>query len=620
MNPFFKLWWYIPLITCALAAQQNLTKDSLDISKQINDLDEIVLIDSRFPLKRSESGKNIIKITQATIDNFQGLGLSSLLKQYAGIEILGSQTYAGQNKTISIRGGRNRQVLILIDGIRVSDPSRIDSDFNLNFLDLGQIESIEILKGASSTLYGSSAASGVINIKTKNSDSGLNLRFQSITGSQNSQNTVRKFNLFKNNLQISGGGERFKIKGYANHDRTTGMSAVIGDEFDPFDQFNFGASIKFENEKTFNIKTGFDFSDIQSDYDNNFPLEDAPFKLSTQMNRFHLNSNYNYKNGGLSLRIGHQKTKRDFQSSFPFQTDAENTQLEIFNKYVFKEEFYTVVGVLIQQNFADYEGGQKTTQNDFFGNFIAKFSDDFRINLGGRWNNNFNYGSQFTYSINPSWRLINGNDYSLKIHSALSTAFIAPSLYQLFDPYSGNIDLKPEENTSFEAGLIFNNKKWSFSSNYFSRLETPSLVYDLVTYRYENAFKEARYYGVETVFSGFINSKIFIDQQITFTETKDGDLRYLPNFSSQTNLSYSFLKSWNANLTVQLFGKRFGLDNITVLDEYQLLNLSISHQITNIALKLFVHATNILNTDYTEIDGYATKGRNLVAGISYQLP
>jgi vitamin B12 transporter len=398
------------------------------------------------------------------------------------------------------------------------------------------------------------------------------------------------------------------------------MSAVIGDEFDPFDQFNFGASIKFENKKTFYIKTGFDFSNIQSDYDNNFPLEDAPFKLSTQMNRFHLNSNYNYKNGGLSLRMGHQKTKRDFQSSFPFQTDAESTQLEIFNKYVFREEFYSVIGVLIQQNFADYEGGQKITQNDFFGNFVAKFSDDFRINLGGRWNNNYNYGSQFTYSINPSWRLINGNDYSLKIHSALSTAFISPSLYQLFDPYSGNIDLKPEENSSFEAGLIFNNKKWSFSSNYFSRLETPSLVYDLVTYRYENTFKEARYYGVETVFSGVINSKIFIDQQITFTETKDGDLRYLPNFSSQTNLSYSFLKSWNVNLTMQLFGKRFGLDNITVLDAYQLLNLNISHQLLNIPLKLFVHATNVLNTDYIEIEGYATKGRNLVVGISYDLP
>ena len=100
----------------------------------------------------------MIKINSETLQNFQGLGLSAVLKQYAGIEILGSQTYAGQNKTVSIRGGRNRQVLILIDGVRVSDPSRIDNDFNLNFLDLSQIESIEILKGASSTLYGSSAA------------------------------------------------------------------------------------------------------------------------------------------------------------------------------------------------------------------------------------------------------------------------------------------------------------------------------------------------------------------------------------------------------------------------------------------------------------------------------
>ena len=68
-----------------------------------------------------------------------------MLKGYAGVEIIGSQTYSGQTKTVSLRGGRNRQVLILIDGVRVSDPSRIDNDFNLNFLSLDQIESIEIM-------------------------------------------------------------------------------------------------------------------------------------------------------------------------------------------------------------------------------------------------------------------------------------------------------------------------------------------------------------------------------------------------------------------------------------------------------------------------------------------
>ena len=67
---------------------------------------------------------------------------------------------------MAIRGSNNYQVLILVDGVRVADPSRIDNDFDLNFLSLDQIDSIEILKGGASTLYGSAAAA-VINITTK---------------------------------------------------------------------------------------------------------------------------------------------------------------------------------------------------------------------------------------------------------------------------------------------------------------------------------------------------------------------------------------------------------------------------------------------------------------------
>ena len=159
----------MPLVVQLLFAQQGTrVQDSLQGGVDTKQLEEVVVIDTRFPTKRSQSGKPVIKINSETLQNFQGLGLSAVLKQYAGIEILGSQTYAGQNKTVSIRGGRNRQVLILIDGVRVSDPSRIDNDFNLNFLDLSQIESIEILKGASSTLYGSSAADGSNTYQDKN--------------------------------------------------------------------------------------------------------------------------------------------------------------------------------------------------------------------------------------------------------------------------------------------------------------------------------------------------------------------------------------------------------------------------------------------------------------------
>jgi vitamin B12 transporter len=193
-------------------------------------------------------------------------------------------------------------------------------------------------------------------------------------------------------------------------------------------------------------------------------------------------------------------------------------------------------------------------------------------------------------------------------------------LYQLFDPFSGNLDLQPEENTSFEIGLVYKLKKWELSGTYFNRIESPSLIYDLATYRYENATDQARYYGVETVLSGSIGSKLMLDHQMTFTETRDGDLRYLPNFSAQTRLSYSFSKVWSVNFGGQFVGKRFGLDNTTVLEAYQLVNASVFYQFKNTPLKLFFHTTNLFNENYVEIEGYATRGRNVVVGLNYLFP
>jgi vitamin B12 transporter len=533
---------------------------------------------------------------------------------------LGSQTYAGQNKTVSLRGGRNRQVLILIDGVRVSDPSRIDNDFDLNFLNLDQIESIEILKGASSTLYGSSAATGVISIQTKKASKGFYIQLGSSLGSEIDQDSKRNLSLFKNNIHLSHGGEKFSAKAYLSSHLTDGMSAVIGQEKDPFALLNLGTSLRYESAKSFDLTGEFHHSLIQSDYDNSFPLEDASFSFVTEMNRVHLSPNFNYKNGGVSLRLGYQNVTRDFRSAFPFQTQAENSQLELFNKYAFGERIYTVVGVLFQQNYADYEGGQTTSQNDVFANVVGLLTDRMRINMGGRLNSHSTYGNQFTYSVNPSYTLVQTPKFSLKGIAALSSAFIAPSLYQLYDPFSGNIDLDPEENQSFESGFFLKLYDWEFTTTYFQRKENPSLIYDLATYRYGNSTSEAFYQGVEMQFLGKVSSRIKWNSQITFTETENGDLRYLPKWSSQSELSYSISNDWSMNLSLQTIGKRFGLDNTTVLDSYELMNLSIVHQLKKTPLRIVIHATNIFNTNFIEIEGYATRGRNFVAGITYRFP
>ena len=617
MYIFIKTRWIFPLLSLGLFAQQNFVVDSISQLTLTKKLDEVVVVDSRFPIKKSQSGKQIIKINSETLSSFQGLGLSAILKRYVGIEILGSQSYAGQNKTISIRGGRNRQVLILIDGIRVSDPSRIDNDFNLNFLNLDQIESIEILKGASSTLYGSSASTGVISIQTKKVSKGFKLQLQSILGSDSDQTSDRTINLFKNNIYLSHGSENFNIKTYISNYYTNGMSSVVGKEVDPFYLLNFGTSLRYGSSDKFNLTAGFDRSSIQSDYDNAFPLEDANYILNTNMNRFNISPNLNYENGEISLCLGHQIVDRDFVSDFPFQTLAKNTQLELYNKYIFGKHFYTIIGALYQNNYADYDGGQMTSQSDFYGNVVTVFSDQFRINAGVRFNSHDTYGNHFTYSINPSYQIIKSQKSSLKGLISLSTAFIAPSLYQLYDVYSGNIDLKPEENKSFESGFVLNIDNLELAGTYFQREENPSLIYDLASYRYENANQKAVYSGFEFQFSVSLDSKLKLNHQLTYTESENGDLRYLPKLSSQTELNYFFSEEWQTSLSFQSIGKRFALDNETFLKGYDLLSFSIQYDLKKTPLRVFLHATNLFNTQYIEIEGYSTRGRNILVGLNY---
>ncbi|GAL71347.1 TonB-dependent receptor [Jejuia pallidilutea] len=136
-------------------------------STKVQQLDEVVISDSRFELKRENSGKTVIKISQQEIERNQGRTLADVINTKSGIEVNGSRSVAGQNISSFVRGGNNRQVLVLVDGVQINDPSLVNNEFDLRLIDLNTIASIEIVKGAASTLYGNAAATAVINITTK---------------------------------------------------------------------------------------------------------------------------------------------------------------------------------------------------------------------------------------------------------------------------------------------------------------------------------------------------------------------------------------------------------------------------------------------------------------------
>ena len=594
-------------------AQEEQKNDSL--VKKTNYLDEVVLLDARIPLKRSQSGKPVLRIDEKQIKQFNGRSLSELLSTQAGIEVVGNRLITGQNLRLAVRGSSNIQVLILVDGVRVADPSRIGNDFDLNFLSLNQISSIEILKGGASTLYGSSAAAAVVNISThKVTKNQLNVTLNA--GTEQAQNeSLNQFNYLSNHIQYALKAKDIFFKvGYAGL-KTSGMSAVeSGTEKDPFERYNINAQLGGKHSQ-FSWYVQASKAKIENDYDNVFPVEDADFNAISTFENIAVNAKYTYGLGEVSLDAGMQNTDREYYDNYPAQYTAYNHTFEIVNRLKLSDQWYSVQGYLKQQ--ASYEDRPVLEQNDLFANVVYVSTSGLNFNAGVRRNDHETYGEHFTYSVNPSYSFSLVEE-EFKLFGSYNTAFIAPSLFQLYDTYSGNADLMPEESASLELGLTWVKEDGRATLALFQRTEDPKIVYDFSTYAYANAPSDIKYQGVELSYTNRLFEELDFNLNYTFTELKNGALIRLPKHAVDSSLNYAFKDESNLGLYYAYRGKRQAVD-LSSLDAYGLIDLRYAKTFHNDKLTASIWLSNILDTDYIEITNFTTRGRNFRFGLSYQL-
>ena len=607
---------------CVLTAQ-NQTLDSTAVSTKF--LEEVVVTDSRFALKRSQSGKTVVKIKQEEIQQFSGLGLGVLLSTHLGIDVIGKNLHSGNPSTISIRGGRNRQVLILIDGVRVSDPSRLDSDFDINALSIEMIESIEIVKGAASTLYGSSAATGVINITTKKPGDSFRLMAKKTWGTEQVSNQpLNQFNAGNHMIHITGAQNGIGINLAYSERYSDQMTAIVGDEPDPFNKVNFNVGFSGQLTSKVKWKLNWNRDDVEAGYDNSFPIEQADFISFTKLDRFSLNTNYDYKGGSLNLNAGFQQNKRNFQSSYPLAYESDYLNIDIFNKYIFNNNLYTIVGFQYQSGIMKADYNPEFIQSDLYVNSVYLAPSGFNFNFGIRYNHHNAYKGNWTYSLNPSFSVDLNTNYQMKILSSLSKAFIAPGLNQLYDPSYGNDDLKPENNRSFEFGFELGSNLTTFSTIYFNRKENPTLIFGPPEEgyqfgRYANSKKEIDYRGLELAYDFRLFDSIKTRLNYIFTETMDGDLRGIPKHAISGVMDFPLAKQTHLNLVGQYAGERIANDSKTLLEAYSLFTVQLNHRLKKHNANLFLSIFNFFDTEYVIIPQYATRGRNVLAGISIQL-
>jgi vitamin B12 transporter len=594
---------------------------------QVNQLEAVVVSDSRFELKRENSGKTIITITAEELQRNQGRSLAELINTKTGIEINGSRSNAGQNLSYLIRGGNNRQVLFLIDGIPVSDPSQVAGDFDLKLVDPASIESVEILKGAASTLYGNSAATAVINIKTKKAGSErISASFQSSIGSnQSSDESDYSITDFRNNLNVNGRLDKFSYLVGFGHQYTDGLSAVIGEEKDPFNRINTNVNFGYQFSDRLSVNILGYYDKFKADFDAASPMGDNDNYSQSEQYRVTISPEYRYNNGQFNINASFNEIHRDIYSEYPNAYAAKSTVVDAYNKYSFNDKFYTIIGLNYIKRQATLGADTDFTTTDPYANVVWVSDFGLNLNLGGRWNNHSEYGSHFTYNFNPSYTLKLDSSY-LKFLGSYSSSYIAPTLPQLFGAFGANPDLKPEENHTLEGGVEFQSEQFRWSALYFNREEENFIDYMIAIetgqWMYVNVEDRFTVHGLELEASYEPIAKLLITANYTFTENRDKVVLRIPKHKANAGVNYQLFSTTGLGLSYQYTGARSDTDFDTFenveLDAFSLLNFSANHQFSD-QFSMFLNLDNITNEDYQELVGYTTRGRNVRLGFRLTL-
>ncbi len=610
------------LVSAGLAAQE-MQNDSIDIQQ----LDEVVVSDSRFELKRENSGKTIIKINAEELQHNQGRSLAEIINTKSGIEIAGSRGREGTILGVFARGGRGRQVLVLIDGVRVSDPSSFSQEYDLRLLSAANIESVEILKGASSTLYGTNAATAVINITTKKvSERKVALNVQASRGT-NQTSIDQNYNLSQafNSVLLGGTLEKFTYQmGFSNR-YSEGLSAIITplNQEDSYSQINTDVKFGYQFSDDFKISVYANQTKLNTEYDESFGLFDADYRFLSDQKRAGLSSEYKYRQGSLHLNMAYTNYDSENKSAFPSTFEGENYVADVYNKLSFNDKLFTIIGLNYIKDQTKF-----TTTKDFniidpYANMVYVSDFGFNLNLGARLNNHSEYGSHFVYNVNPSFAFKTEKGY-LKVLTTYATSFITPSLTQLFGNFGANPDLEPEDNRTIEGGLEYAmNDKLRVSTVYFNRKEENFVFYDNITGIYGNASGTIDAQGAEVELNWQPNDKIQLSSNYTFTERKGDAAIRLPKHKVNASLGYAFSKKTYASIDYRYTGERIDTDfntfSDTALEPFSILDIYAEHELLTNKLKLFIGISNVFNAEYTEIIGFTTRGRNIRAGFNMTL-
>ena len=631
-------------------------------------LQNVTLTANKFSTKTTETGKVVVTISRQQIEKAGSRDLSQVITELGGVFINGYTNNAGKDKNIYLRGGKVDYTLITIDGIPVYDASGIGSNFDIRNIPVDNVERIEILKGSQSTLYGSDAIAGVINIITRK---GGSKKF-----SVNGVAHYGSYNTWRANAGVNGAFKKFDYNIGYSHVSTKGFSeaqppfnATTVFDNDKYNQNSVQANFGIQAGKNIRIQPFVRYSKFKGALDNGAFIDELDFESETKNLQTGIKNIIGIGKGQVNAIYQLNKTERSYLDD---STLSRNGYF-IYNDYIYKaaEHFaeafvvYPInklkltVGADFRSSNTDYssvvvdpgfppfipqaivktETSGDSVKQSQFGIYAALHYDirNFSIEGGGRFNNHSEYGSNFAYNINPSYFI----NKTVKLFANLSTGYKTPSLYQLFSIY-GNKGLKPETSVNIEGGAQVFSKDGmaSLRATYFNRNVKDVIAFSSLPIppyaQYINQDKQ-KDRGVEIDGSFNLTDKIqakifysYVDGKVT-TKTGNKDTTYFnllrrPKNTLQVFMGTQITKALYASVQLNSIGesKDIYFDPATFapqsinLEAYRLLNFYAEYSFHQNRLKVFADLRNVFDESYTDIYGYNTAGFNAYGGVRFR--
>ena len=613
----------------------------------------IVIAPSKKAQSISTVGTSVTILDEAFFENTNEFFLGDVLSSNSTSSNFFQNGGHGTSSAVQLRGLPKRYSTVYIDGVKMSDPSSVSNDFDFNHILTSQISRVEILKGNQSSVYGSGAIGGTINIFTKDPKEGFHKNFSYNTGSFGTHNLSGSISSADEKNSYYLGLERFHTNGISqmmhNNEKDRYRNNSIVGKYNYF----FTDKLKFQSN--------FRFVDTYLQYDKEIDTATATHdeQVDGIESSYNMNMTYNY-NEKFSNKFTFANTyiKRIYGATENSGNASQDNYygdrylLSYTGNYNFNLDNSIVFGIEREDDQMGYNkdlSGREDKHNYVTSNYFdlqSRLTNNIFFTFGSRFDehsiagNEDSHRSTFTYLF---------DDKTLKLKSSYGTGFRYPSLYEMFFVYASNSQslgyVKAENSKSFDIGFekFFSKINLNLEANYFN-LKYEDVLEGWKTgtssgsaYTTQNMPGTVKSQGLELISKWVVNDFLNLGLNYTYTSTYDGAEQDDPNKNSNyynaqivrvprniINIKTNFkLPNYeNIDFTINTkwsdMARDYGNGNRTFkderLDDYLVNDLHIKSKLWD-SYDVFLNVTNLLDEKYETARDYSQLSRSFNVGI-----